>query len=95
MPDYELMAQRAKRADHIAAVFGLKPEEFTDEALASLKEHTLTIKYQYREVKRVKECLQSDPEMAIIYKDWSTNLAIKQTRATQEHLFFNKQVSLH
>jgi hypothetical protein len=63
--------------------------------LRALKEHTLTIKSQFREVKRVKECLQSDAEMAIIHMDWSTNLAIKQARATQGHFFFNKQVSLH
>ena len=27
--------------------------------------------------------------------DWSTNLAIKQSRAVQGHFFFNKQLSLH
>ena len=63
--------------------------------LRALKEHTSTIKSQFREVKRVKECLKSDAEMAIIHMDWSTNLAIKQARATQGHFFFNKQVSLH
>ena len=55
----------------------------------------MTIRSQFREVKREKELMLTDPEKAIIHMDWSTNLAIKQSRAVQGHFFFNKQLSLH